>query len=414
MVFSMYSPNHHLIEHLQNVGLCSSEDGVVADSELVESSNKNINLLINLESDRKLLVKQERNIEHDGIPQELFNEWLFHQLLQQFPVLGNIAEIGSLLLHFDEEESILVRNYLTEYFELGNFYQQNDIYPLEIASAIGASLGVLHRATFNQREYRDFMATAPQGQFRYQFYNPTQGIESFSSEIFGSVPTDALKFYILYQRYESLESAIAELASLWQPCCLTHNDLKLENILVHSRWKQLDNCLIRIIDWKTCSWGDPAFDLGTLVASYLKIWLESLVVDPSIKLEESLELATTPLEVLHPSIVALIQAYLDAFPSILDYRCDFIQRVVQFAGLVLIHHLQATIQDRKYFDNSGITTLQVAKSLLTRPQESIMTVFGISESEITKSWVKSTKHPQTENEQNLVRIYYSKTRLRGC
>ncbi|MGJ5672095.1 MAG: aminoglycoside phosphotransferase family protein [Nostochopsis sp.] len=414
MVFSLHSSNHHLTLHLQNVGLCSSEHEVIANSELVESSNKNINLLINLGSDRKFLVKQERNIKHNGIPQELFNEWLFHKLLQQFPVLGNIAEVGSLLLHFDEEESILIRNYLTEYFELENFYQQNDIYPLEIARAIGASLGVLHRATFNQREYRDFMATAPQGQFRYQFYNPTQGIESFSSDIFGSVPTDALKFYILYQRYESIESAIAELASLWQPCCLTHNDLKLENILVHSRWEQLDNCLIRIIDWKTCSWGDPAFDLGTLVASYLNIWLESLVVDPSMKLEESLELAATPLEVLHPSIVALIQAYLNAFPSILDYHCDFIQRVAQFSGLVLIHQLQATIQDRKYFDNSGIATLQVAKSLLTRPQESIMTVFGISESEIIKPFVKSIKNPQTENEQNLVRLYYNKTRLRGC
>ncbi|BAU08266.1 aminoglycoside phosphotransferase family protein [Fischerella sp. NIES-3754] len=414
MIFSLHSPNHHLIKHLENLGLCSSEDDVVADCEIVGSQKKNINLLVNVGSDRKFLVKQECYIEHNGIPQELFNEWLFHQLLQQFPVLGNIAEIGSSLLHFDEEQSILVRNYLTEYFELENFYQQKDIYPPEIATAIGASLGVLHRATFNQREYRDFMATAPQGQFRYQFYNPVQGIESFSSDIFGSVPTDALKFYVLYQRYESLEAAIAELASLWQPCCLTHNDLKLENILVHSRWEQLDNCLIRIIDWKTCSWGDPAFDLGTVLASYLRIWLESLVVDPSIKLEESLELAATPLEILHPSIAALVQAYLDAFPSILEYRCDFIQRVVQYAGLVLIQQLQATIQNRKYFDNTGIVTLQVAKSLLTRPQESIMTVFGISESEIIKPFVKLTKHPQTEKEQNLVRIYYSKTRLRGC
>lgn len=412
MVFSLSS--HNVIPHLQEMGLCSSKDSVSTESELPETSKKNFNLLVKLGGDRKLLVKQERCVDNDGIPQEFFNEWLFHQLLQQFPVLGNISEIASLLLHFDEENSILVRNYLTEYFELANFYQRNDIYPPEIAAAIGTSLGGLHRATFNQREYREFMATAPQGQFRYQFYNPAQGMGSISPEIFGNVPSDALKFYVLYQRYESLEAAIAELAALWQPCCLTHNDLKLENILVHSRWKQLDNCLVRLIDWEACSWGDPAFDLGTVLASYLKIWLESLVVDPSIELEESLQLAATPLEDLHPSILAFIQAYLDAFPVILEYRRELIQRVVQFAGLVLIQHLQETIQDRKFFNNASLCILQVAKTLLTRPQESIMTVFGISESEIIKPFAKFAKLPQTKTEQNLVRLYYNKTRLRGC
>jgi hypothetical protein len=360
------------------------------------------------------LVKQERYINNDANSHDFFNEWLFHQLLEQFPVLGNIPAIASLLVHFDEEKSIVVRNYLKEYFEVASFYQKDLYFPKAIASAIGTSLGALHRATFNRREYRDFMATAPQGQFRYQFYNPAQGIGSIGSEIFGNVPTDALKFYVLYQDYESLEAAIAELAYGWNPCCLTHNDLKLENILVHSRWDQLDNCLVRLIDWEACAWGDPAFDLGTLVASYLKIWLESLVVDPTIELEESLLLAAVPLEVLQPSIIALTLAYLDSFPMILEYHGDFVQRVIKFAGLVLIHQIESKIKHHKYFDNSSICMLQVAKSLLTKPQESVLTVFGIAESEIIKHFVNFAQfsHPETEN--NLLRLYYDKTRLRGC
>ncbi|WP_193197477.1 phosphotransferase family protein [Nostoc sp. MG11] len=411
MVLSLSS--HNVIQYLQDAGLCSSEDGAANESELPESS-KNCNLLVTLAGNRKLLVKQERNLNNDGMPQEFFNEWLFHQLLQQFPVLGNISAIASLVLHFDEENSILVRNYLSEYLELGRVYHRNDIFPLEIASAIGTTLAGLHRATFNRREYSDFMATAPQGQFRYGYYNPAQGIGSISPEIFGTVPSEALKFYILYQRYESLESAIADLANEWHPCCLTHNDLKLNNILVHSRWEQLDNCLVRLIDWEACSWGDPAFDLGTLLASYLEIWLSSLVVDPTIELEESLHLAMTPLEVIQPSIVALIRAYLNAFPMILEYRRDFILRVIQFAGLALIHQIQEMITCRKYFDNADICMLQVAKSLLTMPEQSVLTIFGISESEILKPVGNLHKVPQPEKEQQVLRIYYEKTRLRGC
>ncbi|WP_414583676.1 phosphotransferase family protein [Scytonema sp. PCC 10023] len=412
MVLSLSS--HNVIQYLHKAGLCSSEEGVYADSELPLSSMKNCNLLVNFTANHKLLVKQERYINNDANSHEFFNEWLFHQLLQQFPVLGNIPAIASLLVHFDEEKSIIVRNYLKEYFELASFYQKNLSFPKAIASAIGTSLGALHRATFNRREYRDFMATAPEGQFRYQFYNPAQGIGSIGSEIFGNVPTDALKFYVLYQHYESLEAAIAELAYEWNPCCLTHNDLKLENILVHSRWDQLDNCLVRLIDWEACAWGDPAFDLGTLVASYLKIWLESLVVDPTIELEESLLLAAVPLEVLQPSIIALTLAYLDSFPMILEYHSDFVQRVIQFAGLVLIHEIESKIKHHKYFDNSSICMLQVAKSLLTKAQESVLTVFGIAESEIIKHFVNFAQFSQPETENNLLRLYYDKTRLRGC
>ncbi|MEH1802522.1 MAG: phosphotransferase [Nostoc sp.] len=413
MVLSLSS--HNVIQYLQDAGLCSSEDGPSDKSELPGSSQNNFKLLVTLADNRKLLLKQERNVNNnDAAPHELFQEWLFHQLLQQFPVLGNTSAIAPLVVHFDEENSILVRNYLSEYLELATFYHNNDIFPQEIASAIGTTLAGLHRATYNRREYRDFMATAPQGEFRYGFYNPAQGVGSIGPEIFGIVPTDALKFYLLYQQYESLSSAIADLAYSWNPCCLTHNDLKLNNILVHSRWEQLDNCLVRLIDWEACSWGDPAFDLGTLLASYLGIWLKSLVVDPTIELEESLHLALTPLEILQPSIIALIRAYVNAFPMILEYRSDFILRVIQFAGLALIHQIQDMITCRKYFNNTEICILQVAKSLLTMPEPAVMTIFGISESEILNPVAKIHKFPQPVKEQQLLRIYYEKTRLRGC
>ncbi|MBD2355589.1 aminoglycoside phosphotransferase family protein [Tolypothrix sp. FACHB-123] len=411
MVLTLSSQN--VIQYLQDAGLCSSEDGTANESELPDGS-KNFNLLVNLVGNSKLLVKQERQQNQAETTHEFFNEWLFHQLLQQFPVIGNISAIASLVVHFDEDNSILVRNYLSDYQELGNFYQTTDIFPEEIAQAIGTTLAALHRATFNRREYRDFMATAPQGQFRYHFYNPAQGIESITPEIFGRIPSEALKFYTLCQRYESLESAIADLAYEWNPCCLTHNDLNLTNILVHSRWQQLDNCLVRLIDWEACSWGDPAFDLGSIIASYLQIWLSSLVVDSSLTLEESLHLAVTPLEILQPSILALIRSYLDAFPMILEYRRDFILRVVQFAGLALIHQIQDKIKCRKDFDDIDIYVLQVAKNFLTMPEKGVLTVFGISAAEIVQPVVKVEKVTQPEREKQLVRLYYEKTRLRGC
>ncbi|MFM6093013.1 MAG: phosphotransferase family protein [Cuspidothrix sp.] len=412
MLLTLSSQN--VIQYLHKAGLCSAEDGTAYKSVLPENSNKNCNLLVILADHRQLLIKQERNINHSQNSHELFNEWLFHQLLQKFPVLGNIGAIASSLLQYDAENSILVRSYLSEYAELGKFYQHRSIFPTEIASAIGTTLAGLHRATFNKREYRDFMSTAPAGQIRYNFYNPAQGLPSINPETFSTTPTEALEFYRLYQRYESLEFAIADLAYDWKPSCLTHNDLHLSNILVHSRWEQLDNCLIRVIDWEAYTWGDPALDLGTLLASYLKIWLSSLIVDPTLELEESLNLAMIPLEVLQPSILALIRAYLDAFPRILESHPDFIVRVVKFAGLALIQQIQHQIEWQKQFDNSSLCMFKVANNLLTIPEKSVLTIFGISESEIFQSVSSLQEIPQPQKEQQLVPLFYQKTRLRGC
>ncbi|HIK06539.1 MAG TPA: phosphotransferase [Trichormus sp. M33_DOE_039] len=412
----MLSPlsSQNVIRYLQQVGLCSLVDGTFNTVKLPETNKKNRNLVVNLGDNRQLLVKQKHNIENDGMPHEFFNEWLFQQLLQQFPVLGNISAIAPLVLHFDEENSILVRSYLSEYLDLSNFYQHHNIFPVEIASAIGTTLAALHRATFQRKEYRDFMATAPQGQFRYSFYNPAQGIDSISPEIFGKVKREAIQFYALYQRYESLEAAIADLAYEWNPCCLTHNDLNLHNILIHSRWNQLDNCLVRLIDWEACGWGDPAFDLGNILASYLGFWLSSLVIDPTLELAESLQLAVTPLEDIQPSLVALLQAYLNAFPMILEYSSDFLVRVIKFTGLALIHQIQDSINNCQSFDNSDIYKLQIAKNILTMPEQSIVSILGVDDSVIISSIAKIDKIPQPEKEKQLVRLYYEKTRLRGC
>jgi hypothetical protein len=108
-----------------------------------------------------------------------------------------------------------------------------------------------------------------------------------------------------------------------------------------------------------------------------------MISGKTIAIEESLRLATTPLQLLQPSIAALFTAYLAHFPEILERRPDFLERVVQFCGLSLIRAIQATLQHEKAFGNSNICMLQVAKSLLCSPQASISTVCGMQASDIT-------------------------------
>lgn len=396
MTLSLSSQN--AFDYLSKLGLCAEPDREQTDIE--PKIAKNFNLLLSFPDRRKLLVKQERINPSGETAGEFFREWRFHKLLEQFPNLYHLRSLVSEVIHFNKTDSIIAFNYLDNYRDLADFYLKSKYFPTDIAASIGLTLASIHRATFNCLEYRDFMSD-----FMVEycgdrlFDRPSYSMRSLdrlSPEIFGQFPADAIKFFVLYQRYDSLGKAIAELIAASKPCCVIHNDLKLSNILLALEWEQ--DCspadspvngersvrnVVRAIDWERSTWGDPAWDLGALIASYLQLWLSSLVVSKSMEIEESLWLATTPLEQLQPSIAILTESYLNYFPETIEYRPDFLKRIVQFTGLSLIEQIQATIQYQKTFGNAGICTLQVAKSLLCRPEQSIPTIFGEAASKLS-------------------------------
>ena len=347
-------------------------------SQIEPVAAKNFNLLLTLAPDLQILVKQERHQAGKAIG-EFVAESQVHELTRNFATLNHWQASISELLHFDRSNSILVFNYLKNYQDLLNFYAKDNTFPDVIAKKLGILLATFHRDTYHQPIYRETIIQDRQESKSSIVSGLIYSLERLTPEIFGSVPDDGLKFYELYQRYDSLGIALVELGNTFTPACLTHNDLKLNNILVHNNWQQPDSKIIRIIDWERSDWGDPAFDLGTLIASYLQVWLDSLVVSKSLSIEESLSLAIVPLDLIQPSIASLTRAYLQSFPEILIDRSDFLARVIQFAGLGLIQGIQAEIYYRKTLGNISIAQLQVAKTLICRPIQSMPTVFGTSE-----------------------------------
>ena len=366
--------HHNLFDYLLEHDLCNKSEQNLTKVEPVAA--KNFNLLVTFADDRKLLVKQERHNQEGKAAGEFLSEWRIQEFLQQFSELNHLRPFLPEVLHFDRDNSIIVKSYLDDYRDLMDFYTKENSFNSEIAAAIGTMIATVHSETFNRQEYQDFFSKNRENSASDQVTTLIRGLERISPEIFGLVPADGLKFFALYQRYDSLGQAIAQLGSAFTPSCLTHNDLKLNNILLHNNWEQASNPIVRLIDWERSAWGDPAFDLGTVIGSYVQIWLGSLVISNSLSIDESLRLAITPLDKVQPAIFSLIQAYFNQFPEILEHRPDFLQRVVQFAGFALIQQIQAMIQYQKSFGNTGIAMLQVAKTLLCRPEQSMPTIFG--------------------------------------
>jgi tRNA A-37 threonylcarbamoyl transferase component Bud32 len=372
MKFLLSSQN--VADYLGGLGLCAQEERIQLQIEPVPA--KNFNMLVKFPDGRKLLVKQERYGGDGKAAGEFVREARIQEFFQEFPEVGHIRPLLPVVLHFDAKNYILVVKYQDGCRDLSDLYGKANSFPLAIAEAIGTQIATLHRDTFNRHDYRDFLSQKCEGVPLIAVQYLADKLERVEPEIFGQVPPDVLKFIALYQRYDSLGQAVGELAGTFAPCCLMHNDLKLNNILLNADWEQCGEGMVRFIDWERSDWGEPASDLGTLIASYLLLWLNSMVISRALSIEESLRLATIPLEQIQPSIAALTQSYFNTFPEILQARPDFLRRVVQFAGFGLIQQVMAMLQNQASLGNMGIGVLQVAKSLLCRPEQSVPTIFG--------------------------------------
>ncbi len=372
MMFLLSSQNvfHYLIKH----NLLNPSTKQISKIEQITA--KNFNLLVRFEDNTSLLVKQEIRDRDGKAEGDFLKEWQIQEMIRQFPKLRHLSKFLPELLWFDRQNFLLIFRYLDNYLDLYDFYIKGNQFPLKIATQIGKTLATLHRDSYSCQDYQEFFVTNDGNQKNHQVHRLIRSWERIEPEIFGEVPAEALKFFALYQKYDSLGNAIAQLGNSFKFSCLTHNDLKLNNILLNRDWELKDENILRLIDWERFCWGDPAFDLGTIISSYLQIWLSSLVISQSLTIEESLGSAMIPLKSLQPSIASLQKAYLQVFPMILKHRPDFLERTVQFAGFTLIQQIQAKIQFQKCFDNTGIVMLQVGKSLLCRPKHSIPTIFG--------------------------------------
>lgn len=378
----LFINSQNIGSYLVELGFCDTTEKERLILELIPVETRNFNLLVTLANGEKILVKQER-YQQQNIPSEFNKELKIRALLNQFEALKFLKPLLPKILHSDETNYIVIFSYLSDYQDLDIFYRKYHDFSIEITSILGTSLANIHRETFNQQQYHEFWLQGSTLIEREYLFGSLDALEYITPEVFGTFPTEGFKFFALYQRYDSLGQAIADLKNAFIPCCLTHNDLKLSNILLQNDWeKHLGNEPIKIIDWERTSWGDPSYDLGTLIASYLKLWLNSLIVSKVIKIEQSLKLATIPLEIIQPAIATLIRAYLTTFPTIIEHRTDFLQRVVQFTGMALISEILTSIKYQKTFGNTGICMLQVAKSLVCRPEASLLTISGVSASEL--------------------------------
>ena len=377
--------HNNIIRYLMNLGLCRKQN-IDLVKVICQPSIVSTKLIVFFPSSHQLVIRQNSKISNKKNENYIRNEFEIHRFLNHYHELTHTTSLRYNIVHFDKSNSIIIYKLPNGHTTIENYYRRKKSFPIEISKLLGVTLATLHQETFNSKCCKKHFNAVTQGEYQYVFPHPKQMLEKPTPEsLNGDLPPEGLKFLALYQNSKNLTYAVNKLVASHKRYCLTLNNFKLDNIAIpmNSQPKSLiskkANSVIKIVNWDSCSWGDPAFDLGTTISSYLLIWLYSIPVQSNFNLEESLKLASVPFQVIQPLINSFVCSYLDEFSVISKDYPDFLIRVIQFTGLSLIYSIVSRIQNFGNFDYQCIYILQIAKNLLCNPKNSVKSILGVVE-----------------------------------
>jgi len=368
----------NLFDFLYGIQNQTQKIGNLELAKINVQESRNCYWRISLGDGTVLTVKQRNLYSRNFTNYDLEKEYKLDNFFDSCDGLADLTSLLPTFVNFEQNSSILIYQYPATYSTLKSFDIVSTNFPELIAKNLGETIARLHRQTSQSQECCNFLK---EDQIYYDIPYPAYILEQFEVENFSTFPAEGFKFLAFYQRYENLKSAVQSLIINHRRCCLTHNNLKFNKILLSQNNSESAE-IIKLIDWENSSWGDPAFDLGTVLAGYLQIWLNSLTINPAIELQESLKLAGIPLEMLRPSIIAMLQAYLKSYPKVLEDDPNFIPRVIQFSGLAIIYEIIFRIESHQDFGNREICMLQVAKNLLCKPSQSLESILAVTQAEL--------------------------------
>jgi hypothetical protein len=150
-------------------------------------------------------------------------------------------------------------------------------------------------------------------------------------------------------KYSDFGPALDQLRSEWRADTVIQGDWKLENILVPQERDRM-----RLVDWEFASWGDPLWDLATLLQSYWNFW----VLWPS-----QYRIAD-----IQPALRSVVEGY----------EQPDVAKAIRFAGVRMLQTAFEHLDKAEQMTANAVRLMQASLNILTRPEWAAEQILGVS------------------------------------
>ena len=176
------------------------------------------------------------------------------------------------------------------------------------------------------------------------------------------------------QASEFLCARLDELRDAESGDALVHGDLRWENCLAVPAPGARRRTRVLLVDWEFSGRADAAFDAGTVLAEYLRVWVGSVPIVEAVDPGRLVERARYPLSAMRPAMAGFWSAYATA-----RSRPPPLARVVELAAVRLVQTAIEAAQGLAATTAHVVTLLQLADNLLRRPDVGAEHLLGLSE-----------------------------------
>jgi len=171
----------------------------------------------------------------------------------------------------------------------------------------------------------------------------------------------------LCDRLDQLREAVAD-------DHVVHGDPRWENCLVVAAPGSRRRTRLLLVDWELAGRGAAAFDLGTVLAEYLYIWVGSIPIADPTDPGRLVALARAPLWRMQPAIGTFWSSYRRARP-----QAPSLRRVIELAAVRLLQTAVERAEGLATPSAHTVTLVQLADNMLRQPEHVALSLMGLRE-----------------------------------
>jgi thiamine kinase-like enzyme len=360
----------NIIHYLLHRGLADTTSFVNGNFSCRSGRSRHNNFIINKEYETyRYFVKQAfankektRSLNREGYFYEFVSAKETYQELQKY--LPGIK-------YFDEQNSILVLEYSTQYSNLYDWLlnEQQPDHLERVAAEVAAALFSLHSISY--KDPNGLQETGFLNEMKPWILNLPEMKITDSINARSQAEVKSLQLIFTLPGFVQL---IEEAVKLWQPSTLIHGDCKLNNFLVKQQIKEDKDFEIQLIDWELVNTGDPLWDMATVFQSVLTAWV--IKEDPLYKL--TLTEKDFTIKTMQDFMATCWKEYAFRFNWDESMEGKMLEKCTAFSALRLLHACFESTPGAKSLRPYSARLLQLSHNILSDLKGAEKTLLGIN------------------------------------
>jgi aminoglycoside phosphotransferase (APT) family kinase protein len=345
-----------IAHYLLSLGLVKPRDVVEEGLTIVDASRRNCVFLAAMRGGPTYVVKQAGQrtagtLAHEGA--------VLRALADAKELAGQVPTV----FHHEPEAARLILRTPGDARDW-NRYQSPARFPRSPARILGRTLAGLHRLPAEAVE------DLPSGVDRMWGLS----LPEPPYELLLDLSAGAQDLVSRLQASRTMCDRLNELRDAGSDSTFVHGDLRWDNCLAVAAPGSRRRTRLLLVDWELAGPGTAAFDVGTVLAEYLRVWVESIPIvgpgDPGRLVAR----AGHPLRRMQPAIRAFWSAYGLATP-----RRPPLRRVTELAAVRVLQTAVERAQSLARSSAQVVTLIQLADNMLRRPDDAALSLLGLRE-----------------------------------